>query len=183
MKGAHQKKRSSLSEIPLHSTRSGGHISSFSTASSLSRQPLPGRGYAALPARSPSPPASSYFPEVHGNDSLPATKDASSHFAYSTTLRRHHAESSFTLSHSSGASAATIQSIENLVHKGGAGLWERVVSTISGGESRDIRAEEGHMNGNGHADKASQETPSSVHAHITADVRLFRPVVVVILTI
>lgn len=174
MKGGHQKKRSSLTEIPLQSHRSGGHISSFSTASSLSRQPLPGRGYAALPTRSPSPPASSYFPEAHGSDSLTPTKDASSHFAYSTTLRRHHADSSFPLSHPSGSSSSTFQSIEDIVNKGSVGLWDRIVSIVSGEQSADHRAEEGLMNGNGHAGKVAQETPSSVHARLTADVCFFQ---------
>lgn len=44
--------------------------------------------------RSPSPPASSYFPtfaDTEFGEPQP-TPDATSHFAYSTTLRRHHAE-------------------------------------------------------------------------------------------
>ena len=173
MKNGHQKKRSSLSEIPLQFTRSGGHISSFSTASSLSRQPLPGRGYAALSTRSPSPPASSYFSEANGNDAPTATKNASSHFAYSTTLRRHHGESSLPL-HTSVGSGSTLHSLEQLVNKGGTELWDRVVSTVAGRSSTDYRVEEGRMNGNanGLAVDNVQETPSSIHAHLSVEVRI-----------
>jgi len=110
----HQKKRSSLSEIPLIAASSPGHISSFSTASSLSRPPLPGRigaavGLGAARGKSvsnggvqreldASPPASSYFTRpgtvttVDGveADPVPAPgEDVASHFSFSTTLRRH----------------------------------------------------------------------------------------------
>src|SRR6266545_4020497 len=44
--------------------------------------------------RSPSPPASAYFPLVAGDEHqrFQATPDAEAHFAYSTTLRRHHVD-------------------------------------------------------------------------------------------
>lgn len=112
MAGGHQKKRSSLSEVSFITPTSAGHISSFSTASALSRQPLPGRPGAVgggsrgksnsegevLRELTDSPPASAYFTSVRtktdaGDEDVtpvPAPgQDVASHFAYSTTLRRH----------------------------------------------------------------------------------------------
>ncbi|KAJ8509298.1 hypothetical protein ONZ45_g8513 [Pleurotus djamor] len=66
--------------------------------------------------RSPSPPASSYFPmlSADGSARLRPTPDADAHFAYSTTLRRHHTDSLATVE----AEASSI--------------WQRIVSFITG---------------------------------------------------
>lgn len=163
----HQKKRSDSIDLPLFDTsRTGGHISSFSTASSLSRQPLFGRGAQAM-TRQPSPPASAYFSEFAGVDEPRVTKDAGAHFAYSTTLRRHNTE------HYSvnGASSSKLQSIGRIVGEESVGLIDRVISHVSGRPSVEARQDGTRTNGYGHPEKGAQETPSSLHAHATIEVR------------
>lgn len=157
----HEKKRSSLYDIPLVPAQSPGHTSSFSTASSLSRQPLAGRNYTHVP-RSPSPPASTYFSSFAGNAEPQPTPDANAHFAYSTTLRRHHPDQSL-----SGGSSA-FQSLGSVVSTEGAELWDRVMSKVAGGPSAEETMEQGHANG--HSVKGQQETPSSQYAHFTVEV-------------
>ncbi|THH09076.1 hypothetical protein EW145_g2268 [Phellinidium pouzarii] len=165
----HQKKRSSSNELPTFASRAGGHISSFSTASSLSRQPLPGRGNTSFSQRDPSPPASAYFSGYTETEEPTASKDAGAHFAYSTTLRRHNIESGHTSG--AGGSSSKFQSLGRIVGSEGAELIDRVISTVAGKPSLEERMEEGHMNmnGNGHAEKTLQETPSSIHAHSTVE--------------
>ncbi|THV06634.1 Ca-transporting ATPase [Dendrothele bispora CBS 962.96] len=63
--------------------------------------------------RSPSPPASAYL-----DDRLRPTPDADSHFAYSTTLRRH-------------SEGASLTSPEDLVQEASS-LWSRLLKTITG---------------------------------------------------
>lgn len=173
----HEKKRSSLTDIALMSPVSAGHISSFSTASALSRQPLPGRGgYAALVTRSPSPPASAYFSDLPLSEEPTAFKDATAHFAYSTTLRRHTSDSILPTSHSypSGASSSKLQSLAESMSSEGVDLWRRVISTV-GGQSLDTGQGNEHASGQGHGKKSLQETPSSVYAHSSIEVRLWSP--------
>lgn len=200
---SHQKKRSDTTDLPLFSTPAdtsrssgGGHISSFSTASSLSRQPLPGRGYASSLAHNhhrdcDSPPASAYFQGFTGTEEPTASEDASAHFAYSTTLRRHNTLDLGLghLGHSSGggSAAAKLSSLGRIVSNEGAEFFGRVISGVSGRQSMEAyRTEEGVglMNGNGDAtaangfaEKGSEETPSSIFAHSSIEVRfsgLFR---------
>ena len=195
---SHQKKRSDTTDLPLFSTPAdssrssgGGHISSFSTASSLSRQPLPGRGYASSLAHNhhrdcDSPPASAYFQGFTGTEEPTASEDASAHFAYSTTLRRHNTLDLGLghLGHSSGGGSATakLSSLGRIVSNEGAEFLGRVISGVSGRQSTEAyRMEEGAslMNGNGDAtaangfaEKGSEETPSSIFAHSSIEVRL-----------
>lgn len=164
----HQKKRSSSNELPMFDTsRTGGHISSFSTASSLSRQPLFGRGVQAV-QRQPSPPASAYFSGFTGIEEPRATKDADAHFAYSTTLRRHNTEHNFV----NGASSSKIQSIGRIVGEESVGLLDRVISHVSGQQSLENRPDDRRANGLGQSEKSARETPSAIHAHSTLEVCL-----------
>ncbi|KAL5531798.1 PMR1 [Sanghuangporus sanghuang] len=186
---SHQKKRSDSPELPLFASpprpgTSSGHITSFSTASSLSRQPLPGRGHAAPLTQHnqrdrESPPASAYFHGFTGLEEPVASEDASAHFSYSTTLRRHNTHD-LGLAHlgnsSGGASTAAklSSSLGRMVGNEGAELLGRVISGVSGRQSMEAyRMEEGVglMNGNGNAtangfiEKSAEETPSSIFAH------------------
>jgi Ca2+-transporting ATPase len=166
----HQKKRSDSQNdlLPIHSSR-GGHLSSFSTASSLSRQPLAGRAYAQLSQREPSPPASAYFADYTSTETEPVgTDDASSHFAYSTTLRRHSMEAGSPLSY--GNSSSTFQSIGRIVSQESAGLLDRFISGVAGPPREAHRPEV--LGGSRRSEKPDEETPSSVYAHWNIEVRL-----------
>ncbi|KAG6853669.1 hypothetical protein C0991_002467 [Blastosporella zonata] len=77
------------------------------------------------PGRSPSPPASAYFPLLSGDTRarLRPTADADAHFAYSTTLRRHPSE------------AAALASPAHLAHAVNAEaqtLWSRAIAYVTG---------------------------------------------------
>lgn len=80
------KKRASLTE-PLNVVTEGvGLASSYSR----SQRTMTSRTGASV-SRNPSPPAQAYFESPHDGSSAPIAVDsnAGSHFAYSTTLRRH----------------------------------------------------------------------------------------------
>ncbi|KAI5987636.1 hypothetical protein EDD15DRAFT_2389457 [Pisolithus albus] len=110
------------------------------------------------PLRSPSPPASSYFPTVSDlQDGEPEpTPGASTHFAYSTTLRRHHHEHGIGIPlHPKLPTGVTAD-----------GLWNRIVKFLTGESSRD----DGLDGGRTRDLKAPQrerrkETPSARFAH------------------
>ncbi|KAJ7125393.1 Ca-transporting ATPase [Mycena epipterygia] len=74
--------------------------------------------------RAASPPASTYFPLLSGDSGarLRPTADADSHFAYSTTLRRHQADG-IPLSPTDLASAVNAEA---------SSLWSRAVSAVTG---------------------------------------------------
>ncbi|KAF9234187.1 hypothetical protein BU15DRAFT_90076 [Melanogaster broomeanus] len=84
--------------------------------------------------RAPSPPASSYFPSVSDSQigEPQPTPGASTHFAYSTTLRRHHAEGSLSMSLHHAAKAL------------GHGLWQKAVSAVTGQRVQDDALEGGY---------------------------------------
>lgn len=162
--GGHQKKKSSLSELPLFDTiqRAGGHIASFSTASSLSRQPLNGRNaYSALSPRSPSPPASHFYPPSNEIDEDAATN---THFAYSTTLRRHHPDGPLQLTHSRSGSLGRLADIRHALSSEGAVFWDRVVSTVTGQQSVEQHEDNGSL-----YTRQTLETPSSIYAHSSVE--------------
>ena len=225
----HQKKRSST-DLPLftpHTGGRGGHITSFSTASSLSRQPLSGRnagtasasvsaagatgsGVLGVLARDrerdrESPPASAYFSNLLDSEEPTAREGASQHFAYSTTLRRHYAsgdsdshgyghgyEPSEGYGHGGGggsgfaAKGSKFHSIGRIVSAEGVELIDRVISTVSGSgpgpgrrsaEGRGLMDDErlnvvgnGFGDGSGFREKGTQETPSSIYAHLSIEV-------------
>ena len=171
MKGGHQKKKSSLTDIPLIPPRQGGHISSFSTASSLSRPPLNGRSHNSVSAHSPSPPASAYFNINVGDEEVSSSKDASAHFAYSTTLRRHHTDTVLPLTSPNGGLFSSFE-IGKIVSSEGAQLWSRITGDDRLLDQRLL--EEEQRLSDGHSSRGLQETPSSLYAHLTVDVSFKR---------
>jgi Ca2+-transporting ATPase len=121
--------------------------------------------------RSPSPPASTYFPSVSLDlDREPQpTPDADQHFAYSTTLRRHQREGSLALLQD--PTMARFQDMANTLRgEGIARVWQRVVSTVTGQPADQADSLE-----NGYArlvmepEVAQMETPSARFAHCTAE--------------
>ncbi|KAJ7350798.1 Ca-transporting ATPase [Mycena albidolilacea] len=86
--------------------------------------------------RSASPPASTYFPLLSGDSGarLRPTADAESHFAYSTTLRRH------------GADGSPISPIDiaHAVNAEASSLWTRAVSVVTG-QPLETNLENGRM--------------------------------------
>ncbi|KII95488.1 hypothetical protein PLICRDRAFT_96597 [Plicaturopsis crispa FD-325 SS-3] len=110
--------------------------------------------------RSPSPPASAYFPVVsQDTDAAPEpTPGADQHFAYSSTLRRHSVEGR----RSWGS---------ELAEAGPVGLWQKAVDLVTG-SSAEERLESGNGQPNGYALVAREEhrdTPSAYFAHQTAE--------------
>ncbi|KAI0090797.1 Ca-transporting ATPase [Irpex rosettiformis] len=126
------RKRSALSEL------GGGGESSFATAASSSsarsRYGFTNRSATLPPQRSDSPPASAYFSEFAGDDTQPPqpTPDATSHFAYSTTLRRHHPEGPLAFPQTPhGASLPTFEQLRTVVsEEGTSGLWNKIMGTV-----------------------------------------------------
>ncbi|KAF5375534.1 hypothetical protein D9615_009193 [Tricholomella constricta] len=94
-------------------------INSVASTSSASHRQL------YHPNRSPSPPASAYFPLLSADSSarLRPTPDAEAHFAYSTTLRRHQSEAS---------ALASPAHLANAVNAEAQGLWSRAVGFVTG---------------------------------------------------
>ncbi|KAG1781830.1 hypothetical protein EV702DRAFT_1067129 [Suillus placidus] len=90
----------------------------------VSSAPVP-QLYSYSHQRSPSPPASSYFPSVsaiQNGEPLP-TPDASTHFAYSTTLRRHHVK---------GPSLQLSSNFNDITSSEGLpSLWQRVKGVLA----------------------------------------------------
>ena len=79
------------------------------------------------PQRSPSPPASAYFPLLSAGNTQ-GTPGAQAHFAYSTTLRRHNVDS---LSLSLGSPAVLAKNAMK------ASLWTRFVTAFTGRPPQD----------------------------------------------
>lgn len=117
--------------------------------------------------RSPSPPASAYFPLLSAdtNTRLRPTPNAEAHFAYSTTLRRHQSEGAAALASPAEFAAA--------VNAEATSLWTRAVNTITGRESNDYQPA-----GNGREtppvmqEGQAKDTASAKFAHYTIEVRV-----------
>lgn len=145
------------------------HETQMSASSALSRPPFNGHAqgfYQADAPRSPSPPASAYFPSVSLDlDSEPQpTPDADQHFAYSTTLRRHHHERSL---------SQTVGDIQNLAselrHEGAAGLWQKAVSAVTGQPPDNVDTMENGYVPLSTAGEAPRDTPSARFAHTSME--------------
>lgn len=95
------------------------------------------------------------------------TEDASAHFAYSTTLRRHSVEAGHGLGH--GDTPSKLQNIGRIVGQEGAGLLDRFISSVAGPSSEGRRADE--TDSPRHPEKLHEETPSSIYAHYSIEVR------------
>jgi len=117
-----------LSVVPESSTSAHSMLPVSST-------PLPYPPYSYADQRSPSPPASSYFPSVsatQSGDPQPAP-GAATHFAYSTTLRRHHHEPSLSLQ-----LAPNLADITSTVSAEGLpSLWQKMKGLITRQLSQD----------------------------------------------
>jgi len=116
------------------------------------------------PTRYGTPPASSYFLTTQGSDNAepqPIVADAGSHFAYSTTLRRHNYE----LTNPRAA-------IQNISH----GNWQGALDSFSRGTSSRPSLDQPHPNHVPHSSKGpgtqqnTPETPSSKFSHSTIEV-------------
>jgi len=127
------------------------------------RGSLPPQRSATLPdpTRSNTPPASTYFLTTQGNDNSepqPIVADAGSHFAYSTTLRRHHY----------GLTSPTT-AIQNITQ----GDWQGALDSFSRGapsrpsldHPRPNRLPEGPG-----TQQNAPDTPSSKFSHSTVEV-------------
>lgn len=150
--GMGERKKRTMSAIPLTSVGS--------TSSSSHR-------LAYQSDRSPSPPASAYFPllSADSNARLRPTPDAESHFAYSTTLRRHQSEAS---------ALASPAHLANAVDAEARSLWSRAVSLVTGQRPEHQYA----ALDNGRASPPTQQrdpqamTASAQFAHTTPEVSL-----------
>jgi Ca2+-transporting ATPase len=123
--------------------------------------------YNTIHPRSPSPPASAYFPLLSaGTDArFRPTADAESHFAYSTTLRRHQSEGAAALKSPAVFAAA--------VNAEAFSLWRRAINLVTGQRNHDYQRVE-----NGTPDVSTHEakdTASAKFAHSAVDVSLVQP--------
>lgn len=111
------------------------------------------------PPRSPSPPASAYFPSLSSdaNAIFRPTPDAESHFAYSTTLRRHQSEAAAALKSPAVFAAA--------FNAEASSLWTRVVNTVTGRQMNEYQRVE-----NGTSKDDAKNTASAKFAHYPIDV-------------
>lgn len=118
--------------------------------------------------RSPSPPASAYFPLLSADTDarFRPTPDAESHFAYSTTLRRHQSEGAAALKSPAGFAAA--------VNAEAHSLWRRATNVITGQQSNDYQRVENGTAGVS-TDEVIKDTASAKFAHCAVDVSLIHP--------
>jgi len=116
------------------------------------------------PTRHSTPPASAYFLTTQGDDNSepqPIVADAGSHFAYSTTLRRHQYELT-----------SPTTTIQNITH----GDWQGALDSLSRGASsrpsldhlRPNRVP--HTPGGPGTQQNAPDTPSSKFSHSTIEV-------------
>ncbi|KAF8499358.1 Ca-transporting ATPase [Gautieria morchelliformis] len=144
-------------------------MSAFSTAASTySRQPVSRNGaYTAVPAppRSESPPASAYFSGFAGphDEPLPSA-GAQAHFAYSTTLRRHNVD---VVASPERQGFGPLQPLVSGVDEAG-GWLRRIANGVSGGASREDRAENG-WGEHSQSHRQQKETPSAKYAHVAVE--------------
>lgn len=132
----------------------------------VSSAPVP-QAYSYPHQRSPSPPASSYFPSVstiQSGEPQP-TPGAATHFAYSTTLRRHHLEGPILHPDFSG-----ITSSEGLPS-----LWQKAKGVLgrqlsdNAAETRYELAERVGQHSRLREDRDKRDTPSARFAHWTIE--------------
>ena len=139
------------------------HQQTAASTSTYVRGPPPQRSTTLPePTRPGTPPASSYFLTTQGNDNAepqPIVADAGSHFAYSTTLRRHHYE----LTNPTAA-------IHTITH----GNWQGALDSLSRRHSLDHPppGEVSYTYKGLRTPQNAPETPSSKFSHSTVEVRL-----------
>ena len=167
-----ERKRSPARDLNINADASfaTATASSSSSAAPFSRNNFTNRSATLPPPRSNSPPASVYFSQFSVDDShvgLP-NPDASSHFAYSTTLRRHHVDGPLGFpSPSHGNALPTLQELRSVVaEEGPSGLLDRGVRTVKSlfpSRSSDYERLPTHR-------EEHQETPSAIFAHRSVEV-------------
>ena len=116
--------------------------------------------------RSPSPPASAYFPLIPGDSSHPrfqATPNAEAHFAYSTSLRRHHVDNA-TLASPGGFATAVNTEATN--------LWTRLVNFVAG-QKHDYQPVESRETPAPQQRTEAKDTLSAKFAHCSVEVCTF----------
>ncbi|KAL0057833.1 High affinity Ca2+/Mn2+ P-type ATPase-like protein [Marasmius tenuissimus] len=122
--------------------------SSPSFSRHISQASLPAHLHSPVTGRSASPPASAYF--QNGQESMTPTADAGSHFAYSTTLRRHNVE----------------ESTEVILAHEAQGLWQRILGWFNGdGDAKKDVEERLPLQSR----KREQDTPSAKFAHTSVE--------------
>ncbi|KAH9485618.1 Calcium-transporting ATPase 1 [Psilocybe cubensis] len=150
----YERKKRNLTAIP---------ITSPMAASSSSNYRYGNQHSASIPGRSPSPPASAYFPLLSGDNTtrLRPTPDADAHFAYSTTLRRHQSESAAALASPAVFAAA--------VNAEATSLWTRAVNTITGRQTNEYQVVENGRETPPASREQSKDTASGKFAHMSAE--------------
>ena len=181
------KKRSSITDLqdldnghhPPNAYRYTASNNYSNASSSYSRQRGASSAYPThdYPPRSDSPPASAYFTSFpnsgHGIDPIRSAGDVGSHFAYSTTLRRHHdpLENSLMSPKVFHAGVPELGIVHRTLRAFGAerfmNLSTPVSSNINGNSNG--RPSSGFGTENGGA--AAEETPGSRFAHMPEQVR------------
>jgi P-type Ca2+ transporter type 2C len=146
------------------------------SAHSISSSPSPKPLHSYANQRSPSPPASSYFPSVSATQSgePQPSPGAADHFAYSTTLRRHHHEASLSLQLT--PNLAEIKSA--VTAEGLPSLWQKAKGVVTRRLSQDTtenRYESVSMGARASPPPKLREdhgeTPSARFAHWAVEVR------------
>lgn len=159
MSGGHSKKRAPLND------ENGVQKTAFTTASSTySRQPISRNNVPTQP-RPASPPASTYFSGFTGpyDEPLP-TAGAQAHFAYSTTLRRHHVDGVVSPDR---PGFGPLQPLVSTVEE--AGGWLRRQTDGARGDASHEGALENGWVGSSHSHQPQRETPSAKYAHLPVE--------------
>jgi len=134
------------------------------SASSYRFNSLPSAGLYGQQPRADSPPASAYFPLLSAdtNARLRPTPDAESHFAYSTTLRRHQSEGA--------AALASPAAFAGAVNAEATTLWTRAVNFITGRQTNEYQPiEEGRDTPHLQRPEEAKDTASGKFAHHTVE--------------
>lgn len=120
--------------------------------------------------RSPSPPASAYFPllSADGTNRLRPTPNAEQHFAYSTQLRRHQTDAAAALASPAVFAAA--------VNAEATSLWTRTINFVTGRTTHEYQAVDDQEDSAGPPKEDRRDTPSAHFAHVSPQVRVISAV-------
>ncbi|TFK22572.1 calcium-transporting ATPase [Coprinopsis marcescibilis] len=112
------------------------------------------------PPRSPSPPASAYFPllSADGRNRLRPAPNAEQHFAYSTQLRRHQSEAASAL-----ASPAVFA---KAVNAEATSLWTRAINWVTGRQTHEYQSVDQDTP---QPKDDRRDTPSAHFAHVSVE--------------
>jgi Ca2+-transporting ATPase len=155
----YERKKRSLTAIPIPSPTAASSAANYR----VTQHSATANGYPPK-TRSPSPPASAYFPLLSGQDTtsrLRPTPNAEAHFAYSTTLRRHQSETAAALASPAVFAAA--------VNAEAAGLWTRIINTITGRRTNEYQPV-GRETPTVAQREEMKNTASGKFAHLTVEV-------------